>query len=47
MSVIKLVLDDDDVVEDTSYGLTSMTSLLSTPPFSSFFSSSMYNSWIS
>ena len=46
-SVIKLVSDNDDVVEDTLYGLTSMTSLFSTTPFSSFFSSSTYNSWIS
>ena len=41
-SIIKLVLDDD-VVENILYSLTSMTSLSSTCPISTF-SSSLYNS---
>ena len=45
-SVMKLVLDDD-VVVDTLYGLTSITSSSSTTPFSSLFSFSIYKSWIS
>ena len=45
-SIMKLVLDDD-VVMDTLYGLTSITSSSSTTPFSSLFFSSIYMSCIS
>ena len=45
LSVIKLVFDND-IIEDTSYGLTSMTSSFSTLLVFSF-SSSLYSSWIS
>ena len=45
-SVMKLVLDDDIIV-DISYGLTSITSSSSTTPFSSLFFSLIYKSWIS
>ena len=47
LSIIKLVLDADDVVVNTLYGLTSITSSSSTTPFSSLFPSLIYNSWIS
>ena len=43
-SIIKLVLDDDDVIMDALYGLTSITSSSSITPFSSLFPSSIYNS---
>ena len=37
LSIIKLILDDDDVIVDTLYGLTNITSSSSTVPFSFFF----------
>ena len=43
-SVIKLVFDDDDIVDDTSYRQTNITSSFTTVLFSSFVSSFMYSS---